>query len=71
MGTISREDYLKAKEKIIEYEKQLDLFNGNITCYLMHRTKDNLIFVTVDKEYADRLYSGGEYIMKVSQLVNP
>jgi peptide subunit release factor 1 (eRF1) len=70
METISKEDYLKAKKIITEYYKQLES-KSNCTCYIMHRTKDNLMFVTTDKEYADELYKSGEFVMRESRLVNP
>ena len=66
---ITEQSYLEAKRLIAEYEKQLDLsLSSSRTCYIMNRTTDNLIFVTIDKEYADRLYESGEYIMLTSQL---
>jgi hypothetical protein len=69
---IQKDDYIKARETVVEYEKQLDLsLVSSSTCYIMNRTTDNLIFVTTDKEYADRLYESGEYIMRTSQLFNP
>lgn len=57
----------------VEYEKQLDLFliTNNKTCYIMKRTADDCMFVTLDKELADNLYESGEYIMRISQLFNP
>jgi len=69
---IQKDDYIKARETVVEYEKQLDLsLASSSTCYIIHRTDDDLIFVTTDKEYADRLYESGEYIMRISQLFNP
>jgi len=69
---IKKDDYIKARETVVEYEKQLDLsLVSSSTCYIMHRTTDDLLFVTTDKEYADRLYKGGDYIMRISQLFNP
>jgi hypothetical protein len=41
------------------------------SCYIMHRTTDDLIFVTTDKDYAEKLYSSGDYIMRISRLFNP
>lgn len=69
---IPKDEYIKARQTVTEYQKQLDLsIVSNITCYIMHRTTDSLIFVTTDKEYADRLYEDGGYIMRISQLFNP
>ena len=70
---IQKDDYIKARETVVEYEKQLDLslVNSSITCYIMHRTTDNFIFVTTDNEYADRLYESGDYTMRISRLFNP
>jgi heterodisulfide reductase subunit B len=68
---IQKDDYIKAKETVVEYEKQLNLSLVSCsTCYIMNRTTDNLIFVTTDKEYADKLYESGDYIMRISQLFN-
>ena len=69
---IEKDDYIKARETVENYEKQLDLsLVSSSTCYIMHRTTDDLIFVTTDKDYAERLYSSGDYIMRISQLFNP
>ena len=69
---IKKKDYLQARNTVVEYEKQLDLsvVSGS-TCYIMHRTEDELVFVVTDKDYVDRLYNSGEYIMIVSKLYNP
>ncbi len=68
---IEKDDYIKARKTVENYEKQLDLSLVSSTCYIMHRTTDDLIFVTTDKDYAERLYHDGDYIMKISQLFNP
>jgi hypothetical protein len=66
---IKKDDYIKAKEIVAEYQKQI--VESFIECYIMKRTTDDFMFVTTDKEYADYLYRSGEYIMKISQLSNP
>jgi hypothetical protein len=63
---IEKDDYIKAKEIVAEYQKQI--VESFIECYIMKRTTDDFMFVTTDKEY---LYRSGEYIMKISQLSNP
>ncbi len=69
---IKKEQYKQARETVNEYEKQMDLsvVNGS-TCWIMHRTTDNLIYVTTDEEYANRQYKSGDYIIKQSQIFNP
>lgn len=68
----TKEEYKQARETVKEYEKQLDLsvVSGS-TCWIMHRTTDDLIFVTTDEEYAKRQYESGEYTMRQSQIFDP
>jgi lactam utilization protein B len=69
---IQKEEYKQARKTVNEYEKQLNLsVVSGITCWIMHRTNDNLIFVTTDEEYANRQYETGEYIMRQSQIFDP
>jgi hypothetical protein len=41
------------------------------TCWIMHRTTDDLIFVTTDEEYAKRQYESGDYVMRQSTIFDP
>ena len=68
---IQKEEYKQARETIKKYEKQLNLsvVSGS-TCWIMHRTTDDLIFVTTDEEYANRQYESGEYIMRQSKIID-
>ena len=69
---IQKEEYKQARETVNEYEMQLKLsVVSGITCWIMHRTDDDLIFVTTDKQYAERLYEGGGYIMRESEILDP
>ena len=43
----------------------------HIECFIMHRTDDDLIFVTTDENYANKLYESGDYTMTKSQILNP
>ena len=69
---IQKEKYKQAREKVNKYEKQLNLsvVSGS-TCWIMHRTTDDLIFVTTDEEYAKRQYESGDYIMRQSKIFDP
>ena len=69
---IQKEEYKQARETVEKYEKQLNLsvVSGS-TCWIMHRTTDNLIFVTTDEDYAKRQYESGDYIMRQSQIYDP
>jgi len=69
---IQKEEYKQARETVEKYEKQLNLsvVSGS-TCWIMHRTTDNLIFVTTDEDYAKRQYESGDYIMRQSQIFDP
>ncbi len=69
---IQKEKYKQARKTVNEYEKQfnLSIVSGS-TCWIMHRTIDDLIFVTTDEEYAKRQYETGEYIMRQSRIFDP
>lgn len=70
---IKRNDYIKAREVVAKYEEQLDLSlvsSSALECYIMHRTTDDLIFVLIDKDYANRLYKSGDYVMKICKMLN-
>jgi len=69
---IQKEEYKQARETVENYEKQLNLSDvSGSPCWIMHRTTDNLIFVTTDEDYAKRQYESGDYIMKQSQIFDP
>ena len=69
---IQKEEYKQARKTVNEYEKQLNLsvVSGS-TCWIMHRTADDLIFVTTDEEYAKRQYESGDYVMRQSTIFDP
>jgi lactam utilization protein B len=69
---IQKEEYKQARKTVNEYEKQLNLsvVSGS-TCWIMHRTTDNFIFVTTDEEYANRQYESGDYTLRQSQIFDP
>lgn len=58
---------------IAESESKLpDISNVNgSTCWIMHRTADDLIFVTTDEDNTKKLYESGDYIMRQSQIFDP
>ena len=68
---IKKEDYLKAKSIVKEYQEQIDLpfLEKGTDCYVMYRTSDNVTFVLTDEEHADKLYDTGEYVLIKTKLL--
>ena len=66
---INKKDYEEAKEVIRKYEEQLKVDDGK-TCFIL-TTEKKEIFVTLDEEWAERLYAQGLYTMIVSKIINP
>lgn len=68
---IKKEEYLKAKKTIDDYEQQLNLSNINSSiCYILVETKTERPIVVLDKEYADALYSSGGFVMMEGKLID-
>jgi len=56
-------------QSIVKKDKNNE--NKTIPCKILHREKDNFIFVTTDLEYGEELYKTGDYIIQHSFIINP
>lgn len=51
--------------------KNLKPDDNTILCYVMNNTKTDELFITTDENYANKLYNGGDYVMRTCNIVNP
>jgi hypothetical protein len=66
---VNKKDYEEAKEIIKKYEEQLKNDDGK-RCFIL-TSKGSEVFVTLDEEWAKRVYADGQHMMIESKIVNP
>jgi hypothetical protein len=69
---IGKKQYKEAREIIKQYEEQLKNDDiKDVTCWIIQNIVNGDVFVTTDKDYANRVYTSGEYMMYKSHIINP